>query len=137
MTAFVYGDNVDTDVIILARYLNDASPKNLAAHCMEDIDRDFASKVRPGDIIVAGANFGCGSFREQAPLAIKACGVSVVVVKSFARIFFRNAINIGLPIIECPEITGQAVRVMEAAGKLSGISFSFQTALMGGCAVDK
>lgn len=99
--ALCYGDNVDTDVIIPARYLNTSDPKELAAHCMEDIDPDFLSKVKPGDIIAAGSNFGCGSSREHAPLAIKTAGVSCVVAKSFARIFYRNAINIGLPIIVC------------------------------------
>ncbi|MDR3091949.1 MAG: 3-isopropylmalate dehydratase small subunit [Clostridiales bacterium] len=102
-TVFRYGDNIDTDVIIPARYLNSAEPADLAAHCMEDADADFAGKVRPGDIIAAGKNFGCGSSREHAPIAIKAAGVSCVIAKSFARIFFRNAINIGLPILECPE----------------------------------
>jgi 3-isopropylmalate/(R)-2-methylmalate dehydratase small subunit len=99
--ALCYGDNVDTDVIIPARYLNTADPKELAAHCMEDIDRDFLKKVKPGDIVVAGKNFGCGSSREHAPLALKTAGISCVVAKSFARIFYRNAINIGLPIIVC------------------------------------
>lgn len=98
---FKYGDNVDTDVIIPARYLNTQDEKELAKHCMEDIDKNFVKSVENGDIIVAGNNFGCGSSREHAPLAIKASGVSAVVAKSFARIFFRNAINIGLPIIEC------------------------------------
>ena len=101
--ALCYGDNVDTDVIIPARYLNTSDPKELASHCMEDIDPDFLQKVKPGDIIVAGSNFGCGSSREHAPLAIKTAGISCVVAKSFARIFYRNAINIGLPIMECPE----------------------------------
>lgn len=96
-----YGDNVDTDVIIPARYLNSADAKELALHCMEDIDKDFVNKVFDGDIMVAEANFGCGSSREHAPIAIKACGVSCVIAKTFARIFYRNAINIGLPIIEC------------------------------------
>lgn len=100
---FKYGDNVDTDVIIPARYLNNTDPKDLAAHCMEDIDKDFVSKVNEGDIIVANKNFGCGSSREHAPIAIKATGVSCVIAETFARIFYRNAINIGLPIIECPE----------------------------------
>ena len=100
---FKYGDNVDTDVIIPARYLNNTDPKDLAAHCMEDIDKDFVSKVNEGDIIVANKNFGCGSSREHAPIAIKAAGVSCVIAETFARIFYRNAINIGLPIIECPE----------------------------------
>ena len=100
--AFRYGDNVDTDVIIPARYLSSSDPKELASHCMEDLDASFAGSVRPGDVVVAGANFGCGSSREHAPLAIKASGVSCVIAKSFARIFYRNAINIGLPILECP-----------------------------------
>ena len=100
---FKYGDNVDTDVIIPARFLNNTDPKDLAAHCMEDIDKDFVSKVNEGDIIVANKNFGCGSSREHAPIAIKAAGVSCVIAETFARIFYRNAINIGLPIIECPE----------------------------------
>ncbi|MDR1940589.1 MAG: 3-isopropylmalate dehydratase small subunit [Clostridiales bacterium] len=98
---YKYGDNVDTDVIIPARYLNTSDENALAAHCMEDIDKAFALGVRPGDIIVAGDNFGCGSSREHAPIAIKACGVSCVIAVSFARIFYRNSINIGLPIIEC------------------------------------
>ena len=98
-----YGDNVDTDVIIPARYLNTADHKELASHCMEDIDIDFVKKVKKGDIIVAEANFGCGSSREHAPIAIKESGISCVIAKTFARIFYRNAINIGLPIIECPE----------------------------------
>ena len=100
---FKYGDNVDTDVIIPARYLNSSDPKELATHCMEDIDANFIKKVQPGDIIVANKNFGCGSSREHAPIAIKAAGVSVVIAETFARIFYRNAINIGLPIIECKE----------------------------------
>lgn len=99
---YKYGDNVDTDVIIPARYLNAPSPDELAKHCMEDIDATFAQKVQPGDIIVGGANFGCGSSREHAPIAIRACGVSCVIAPSFARIFYRNAINIGLAILECP-----------------------------------
>ena len=98
-----YGDNIDTDVIIPARYLNTSDPKELALHCMEDIDRDFARKVRKGDFIVAGENFGCGSSREHAPIAIKASGISCVIAASFARIFYRNAVNIGLPILECRE----------------------------------
>ena len=101
-TAHKYGDHVDTDVIIPARYLNTQSHEELAAHCMEDIDRDFPAKNRPGDIMVAGLNFGCGSSREHAPIAIKAAGVSCVIAKNFARIFYRNAINIGLAILECP-----------------------------------
>ncbi len=102
-TVFRYGDNVDTDVIIPARYLNSTDAGELAAHCMEDIDKDFAKKVKTGDIIVADKNFGCGSSREHAPIAIKASGVSCVIARSFARIFYRNSINIGLPIIECEE----------------------------------
>ena len=97
-----YPDNVDTDVIIPARYLNTPDAKELAAHCMEDIDPDFVKKVQPGDIMVGGANFGCGSSREHAPLAIKTAGVSCVIAATFARIFYRNSINIGLPILECP-----------------------------------
>ena len=99
--AIKYGDNVDTDVIIPARYLNTIDKKELASHCMEDIDRDFVKKVRPGDIMVAGNNFGCGSSREHAPIAIKESGISLVIAKSFARIFYRNSINIGLAILEC------------------------------------
>ena len=102
-TVHKFGDNVDTDVIIPARYLNTASHKELAAHCMEDIDADFVNKVKEGDIMVAEKNFGCGSSREHAPIAIKASGISCVIASTFARIFYRNAINIGLPIIECPE----------------------------------
>ncbi len=100
---FKYGDNVDTDVIIPARYLNTSDANELAAHCMEDIDKDFVKNVKKGDIIVAGYNFGCGSSREHAPLVIKTCGTGCVIAKSFARIFYRNAINIGMPILECPE----------------------------------
>ena len=98
-----YGDNVDTDVIIPARYLNILDKKELAAHCMADIDPDFRKKVKPGDIVVGGQNFGCGSSREHAPLVLLECGISCVISGSFARIFYRNAINIGLPILECPE----------------------------------
>ncbi|MEI0489641.1 3-isopropylmalate dehydratase small subunit [Brachyspira pulli] len=98
-----YGDNVDTDVIIPARYLNTANHKELASHCMEDIDKDFVSKVKPGDIMVGGDNFGCGSSREHAPIAIKESGISCVIASSFARIFYRNSINIGLAILECDE----------------------------------
>ena len=100
---FKYGDNVDTDVIIPARYLNSSDPKELATHCMEDIDKDFVNNVKAGDIMVANKNFGCGSSREHAPIAIKAAGVSCVIAETFARIFYRNAINIGLPILECEE----------------------------------
>ena len=102
-TAYKYGDNVDTDVIIPARYLNSSDPAELAQHCMEDIDAEFTQKVVKGDIIVANKNFGCGSSREHAPIAIKASGVSCVIAETFARIFYRNSINIGLPIVECPE----------------------------------
>lgn len=100
-TVFKYPDNVDTDVIIPARYLNTSDAQELAKHCMEDIDTEFVEKVQPGDIMVAGWNFGCGSSREHAPLVIKTCGTGCVIAKSFARIFYRNAINIGLPILEC------------------------------------
>ena len=102
-----YGDNVDTDAIIPARYLNVSESVELAQHCMEDIDEDFLKRVKPGDIIVATTNFGCGSSREHAPLAIKAAGISCIIAKSFARIFFRNAINIGLPLLECEEAVAQ------------------------------
>lgn len=111
---FKYGDNVDTDVIIPARYLNTSDPKELASHCMEDIDLNFANNVKPGDIIVANKNFGCGSSREHAPIAIKESGVSCVIASTFARIFYRNAINIGLPILECDE----AVKSIEAGDEL-------------------
>ncbi len=102
-TVIKYGDNVDTDVIIPARYLNTSDKKELASHCMEDLDTEFVNKVKPGDIMVAGFNFGCGSSREHAPIAIKESGISLVIAKSFARIFYRNSINIGLAILECPE----------------------------------
>jgi 3-isopropylmalate/(R)-2-methylmalate dehydratase small subunit len=103
-----YGDNVDTDAIIPARYLNISSPAELAGHCMEDMDAEFAGAVQPGDIVVAGDNFGCGSSREHAPLALRGAGVAGVVAKSFARIFYRNAINVGLPILECPAAVEEA-----------------------------
>ena len=112
---FKFGDNVDTDVIIPARYLNSSDPAELAAHCMEDIDKDFIKNVKKGDIIVANKNFGCGSSREHAPIAIKAAGVSCVIAETFARIFYRNAINIGLPIIECKE----AAREIENGDEVS------------------
>ena len=123
-TVFKYGDNVDTDVIIPARYLNTPDAKELATHCMEDIDPQFAGKVQCGDILVAGRNFGCGSSREHAPLAIKACGVACVIAASFARIFYRNALNIGLPILECPSAAaaipaGHRVAVDLAAGTIT------------------
>lgn len=111
---FKYGDNVDTDVIIPARYLNTSDPKELASHCMEDIDLNFANNVKPGDIIVANKNFGCGSSREHAPIAIKESGIRCVIASTFARIFYRNAINIGLPILECDE----AVKSIEAGDEL-------------------
>lgn len=104
---FKYGDNIDTDVIIPARYLNSSDPAELATHCMEDIDKEFIKKVQKGDIIVAEKNFGCGSSREHAPIAIKAAGISCVIAETFARIFYRNAINIGLPIIECPKAAAE------------------------------
>lgn len=104
-TVHKYGDNVDTDVIIPARYLNSADPKELVPKCMEDIDKEFVNRVKDGDIMVAGKNFGCGSSREHAPIAIKASGIACVIADTFARIFYRNAINIGLPIIECPEVS--------------------------------
>ena len=120
---FKYGDNVDTDVIIPARYLNAPSPEELAKHCMEDIDASFATTVKPGDIMVGGANFGCGSSREHAPISIRACGVRCVIAASFARIFYRNAINIGFPILECPEAAaaiqnGDTVSVDFDTGKI-------------------
>jgi len=126
-TVIKYKDNVDTDVIIPARYLNSSDPKELALHCMEDIDKDFVKKVKPGDIIVAGKNFGCGSSREHAPIAIKACGVSCVIAETFARIFFRNSINIGLPIIECPEAVegidaGDEVEIDFDSGIITNVS---------------
>ena len=102
MKAFRYGDNINTDVIIPARHLNLTSPSELAAHCLEDLDRTFIQRVQPGDCLVAGANFGCGSSREHAPIALKAAGLSCVIAASFARIFYRNSINIGFPILECP-----------------------------------
>ena len=132
---FKFGDNVDTDVIIPARYLNSSEPKELAAHCMEDIDKDFVKKVKKGDLIVANKNFGCGSSREHAPIAIKAAGVSCVIAETFARIFYRNAINIGLPIIECKEAAenidaGDEVEVDFDSGmiydKIKGTSYQGQ-----------
>lgn len=121
--AFKYGDNVDTDVIIPARYLNTADPAELAKHCMEDLDADFVSKVQAGDMIVAQRNFGCGSSREHAPLSIKAAGVSCVIAATFARIFYRNAFNIGLPIVECAEA---AERIADG----DRISVDFQSGLI-------
>jgi 3-isopropylmalate/(R)-2-methylmalate dehydratase small subunit len=124
---FKYGSDVNTDVIIPARYLNVSDPAELARHCMEDIDTDFLNKVKPGDIIMATTNFGCGSSREHAPLAIKAAGVSCVIARSFARIFFRNAINIGLPLLESAEAvdntaTGDILEVDLAKGKIKNLT---------------
>lgn len=120
---FRYNDNVDTDVIIPARYLNTSDPKELAAHCMEDIDADFVNKVKEGDIIVANKNFGCGSSREHAPIAIKESGISCVIASTFARIFYRNSVNIGLPIVECPD----AVAGIKAGDK---VSVDFETGII-------
>ncbi len=122
-----YGDNVDTDVIIPARYLNTTDKKELASHCMEDLDETFIHRVKTGDILVAGENFGCGSSREHAPIAIKESGISCVIAKSFARIFYRNAINIGLPIIECREAVdaiseGDTLSIDVDAGKIEDLS---------------
>lgn len=122
-----YGNNVDTDVIIPARHLNTQDHKELASHCMEDIDPDFVSKVSAGDIMVAGENFGCGSSREHAPIAIKAAGISCVIASTFARIFYRNAINIGLPILECPEASqkiedGDQVTVDFSTGIITNVT---------------
>ena len=124
---FKYGDNVDTDVIIPARYLNTSNAAELAQHCMEDIDPSFVGRVSAGDVIVAGWNFGCGSSREHAPLVIKTCGTGCVIAKSFARIFYRNAINIGLPILECEQAAeeiaaGDEVRVDFDTGEISDIT---------------
>ena len=118
-----FGDNVDTDVIIPARYLNKSDEAWLASHCMEDIDKDFVNKVQPGDIMVAKANFGCGSSREHAPIAIKASGISCVIASTFARIFYRNAINIGLPILECPAAS-------EAIAEGDTVSIDFDTGVI-------
>ncbi|MCC8357684.1 MAG: 3-isopropylmalate dehydratase small subunit [Oscillospiraceae bacterium] len=122
-TVFKYGDNVDTDVIIPARYLNAPSPAELAKHCMEDIDEAYAASVKPGDIMVGGWNFGCGSSREHAPMAIQASGASCVIAASFARIFYRNAINIGFPILECPEAA-------QAIGNGDTVSVDFSTGVI-------
>ena len=122
-TVHKYGDNVDTDVIIPARYLNSSDPKELAKNCMEDIDPDFVNRVKEGDIMVANKNFGCGSSREHAPIAIKASGISCVIAETFARIFYRNAINIGLPIIECVE----AAREIEAG---DDVEIDFDTGMI-------
>lgn len=134
-TAHRYGRDIDTDVIIPARYLNTSDPAELAAHCMEDLDAGFVAKVQPGDILVAEENFGCGSSREHAPIAIKHAGISVVIARSFARIFYRNAINTGLPIMECPEAVdgiraGDRVTVDADAGVITnettGVVFTAQ-----------
>ena len=122
-SVFKYPDNVDTDVIIPARHLNTQDAKELASHCMEDIDKDFVKNVKDGDIMVGGWNFGCGSSREHAPVAIKAAGISVVIAKSFARIFYRNSINIGLPIMECPE-------AVDAISAGDTVSVDFTTGLI-------
>ncbi len=124
---FKYGADVNTDVIIPARYLNISDPAELAKHCMEDIDKDFVKQVKPGDIIVATTNFGCGSSREHAPLAIKASGISCIIAKSFARIFFRNAINIGLPLLECEEAVdntgaGDILEIDLSKGKIKNLT---------------
>jgi 3-isopropylmalate/(R)-2-methylmalate dehydratase small subunit len=125
--AWKFGSNIDTDVIIPARYLNTTDPDELAKHCMEDIDKDFVKKIDKGDIIVADTNFGCGSSREHAPVSIKAAGISCVIAKTFARIFYRNAINTGLPIIECQEASdridqGDEVRVEIKAGRIENLT---------------
>ena len=127
---FKYPDNVDTDVIIPARYLNTPDAKELAQHCMEDIDRSFVAKVKPGDVIVAGWNFGCGSTREHAPLVIKTCGTGCVIAKSFARIFYRNAINIGLPILECE----QAAEEIQPGDE---VQVNFDTGIITDCTTGK
>ena len=124
---FKYGNNIDTDVIIPARYLNTSHPAELAKHCMEDIDNTFVSRIMPGDILVAGQNFGSGSSREHAPIALKACGIGCIIANNFARIFFRNAINIGLPILECPEAAqdiedGDQVEVDFNSGKIHNLT---------------
>ena len=126
-SVFRYGDNVDTDVIIPARYLNTSDVKELAAHCMEDIDTSFTSRVKQGDIVVAGKNFGCGSSREHAPIALKGAGISCVIAETFARIFYRNALNIGLPILECPEAAkriqaGDRVTIDLVSGTVTDLS---------------
>lgn len=125
--AFRYEDNIDTDVIIPARCLTTADPRELAAHCMEDLDQDFAKAVRPGDIMVAGSNFGCGSSREHAPIALKGSGLACVIAKSYARIFYRNSFNIGFPILECPEAvdgiqTGDDITVDLSTGSIANLT---------------
>ncbi len=126
-TVFKYGDNVDTDVIIPARYLNISDRTELASHCMEDIDEEFSKKVKPGDIIAAGRNFGCGSSREHAPISIKYSGIKCIIAETFARIFYRNSINIGLPILECPKAAkdmenGDRVEVDLKSGKITNVT---------------
>jgi len=125
--ALKYGDNVYTDVIIPARYLNTSEPSELAMHCMEDLDKEFVNKVQKGDVLVAGKNFGCGSSREHAPIALKASGISCVIAETFARIFFRNSVNIGLPIIECPEAAkdiseGDQISIKFDTGEITNIT---------------
>lgn len=127
MKIFKYGNDVNTDVILPARYMNDPRPEALASHCMEDVDPEFALKVSDGDIVVTGSNFGCGSSREHAPIALKACGVECVIAASFARIFYRNCINIGLPIMECPEAAqkiqpGDKLKIDYSSGKIKNIT---------------
>ncbi len=122
-----FGDNIDTDVIIPARYLNTTDPEELAKHCMEDVDPEFSKKVKKGDILVAGKNFGCGSSREHAPIAIKACGIACIIAESFARIFYRNAFNTGLLILECPEAskeidTGDELEIIPEEGKIINLT---------------
>ena len=126
-TVFKYGSNVDTDVIIPARYLNTTDPDEVASHCMEDIDPEFVKRVKPGDIIVAEDNFGCGSSREHAPIAIKVSGIACVIANTFARIFYRNALNVGLPILECPEAVagiskGDTVEVDLESGRITNVT---------------
>ena len=126
-TVHKYGSNVDTDVIIPARYLNTTDPQELASHCMEDIDAEFVKRVKPGDIIVGEDNFGCGSSREHAPIAIKASGIACVIANTFARIFYRNSINTGLPILECPEAVagisnGDAVEIDLGSGRITNVT---------------
>ena len=126
-TAYKVGDHIDTDVIIPARYLNTSDPAELAKYCMIDYDKDFTKKIKAGDIMVAGINFGCGSSREHAPISIKVAGISCVIAKTFARIFYRNAINIGLPILECPEASekieaGDTIEIDLASGKIQNLT---------------
>lgn len=129
--AWKFGHDIDTDIILPARYLNKSTPEHLAAHCMEDAGTSFAQDVKTGDIMVGGKNFGCGSSREHAPIAIKACGIEVVIAESFARIFYRNALNIGLPIMECPEAVagisqGDEVSVDVTTGKIENLTTRVQ-----------